>query len=121
MNEIEFDIIVAKFDRLKTTKRILNEIKHAKQYVSRNNLSENFNFTKSYQRYKQQFNKFLNIKEIKSDYNDKWLSRHYEEKFKKSGSTYVKKTKVFWFWIALIIVLSIIFLILLVLGLINII
>lgn len=121
ISETEFDILVGKYDRLKTTKSITNEIKKHYKKINNTTISNQFNYTKNYQTYKLKFNEYLSIRNYQINYNEKWLLNHYNVYFKNPKKSTVRKTKVFWFWIITVIILLVILIIILALEMSNVI
>ena len=116
LNEIQFDRLISKFDKLKSTKQITKKISLHYIYKYNNNFVSNFNFQKNFCEYKSNFINFLKIKNIHLGFNEKTLLEHYNKKFRYKNKTYIKKTKVYWMWIIIVILLSIFLIIIIILG-----
>ena len=82
LNEIQFDRLISKFDKLKSTKQITKKI--SLHYINKysNNFVSNFNFQKNFGEYKSNFINFLKIKNINLGFNEKILLEHYNKTFR---------------------------------------
>ncbi|MBR4486507.1 hypothetical protein IKS57_04030 [bacterium] len=96
LSEVEFDKLISKFDKLKSTKEITKKI--AQYYYQKNNngFVSNFNFQKNFLEYKNNFFNFLKLQNVNLGFNEKKLLEHYNQSFRYKNKTYIKKTKIYW-------------------------
>lgn len=93
-DEINFDVLINKFDRLQSTKNLIKITKLSLKKNSNNSFNKRFNSKNNYSKYKENFKNYLKNNDIDISYSDKYLLEHYNNIFNKSKST-IKKTKIF--------------------------
>lgn len=119
-DEVNFDILINKFDRLQSTKNLIKITKLSLKKNSNNSFNKKFSNKNNYSKYKENFKNYLKNNDIRISYSDKYLLEHYNNIFNKNKST-IKKTKIFWLWISVCTILFITIVVLTILGTLDII
>lgn len=100
LTDIDCDILLNRYDRLKSTKILIKSLAKFKNKDINNNFAKSDFENKNYAKYKLNFLKFLQENNIRN-FSDKKILEHYKSKFIISKTNKIKKTKIFWAWISI--------------------
>ena len=122
LSEAQFDVLVRHYDSLLSTRSIVHTIDVYKKKQVETHLHMAVNYSQIYERYKDGFDDYLVSKKGEGfTYNDRWLHKHFINKYKDNGTVYVHRSKWYWVWLGTIIFLIILLVILIILAVIRII